>query len=54
MRVNRGSIGGLIRVHVSSIVNEVIRTISSQSIFYEKILCAQKYVTSKNEPTKQN
>ena len=34
MRVNRGSIGGLIGVHVSSRVNEVIRTISSLLILF--------------------
>ena len=39
---------------VSSIVYEVIRTISSLFIFfYEKILSAQKHVTSKNQLTKQ-
>ena len=44
---------------VSSIVYEVIRTISSLFMFlffvffYEKILSAQKHVTSKNQLTKQ-
>ena len=39
---------------VSSIVYEAIRTISSQFFFfYEKILSAQKQVTSKNQLTKQ-
>ena len=38
----------------SSIVNEVIKTISSLFIsLYEKILRAQKHVISKNQLTKQ-
>ena len=37
----------------SSIVYEVIRTISSQSIFHEKILNAQKRKSNQNQPTKQ-
>ena len=55
-RTNRFSIGGLIGVHVSSIVFEVIRTVSSKFFFYENILRAQKaqkHVTSENQPTKQ-
>ena len=54
MRTNKFSIGWLLRVHFSSIVYEAIRTISSVFIFfYEKILDAQKHVTSKNQLTKQ-
>ena len=34
---NKFSIGGLIGVHISNIVNEVIRTISSLLIFFTKI-----------------
>ena len=42
-------------VHLSSIVFEVIRTISSQLIyyFYEKILNAQKRKSNKSQLTKQ-
>ena len=36
MRTNKFSIGVLIGVQVSIIVNEVIRTISSQCIFFTK------------------
>ena len=48
-------IGRLRIVHFSSIVYEVIRTISSLFIifFNERILNAQKHVTSKNQLTKQ-
>ena len=43
MHTNKFLIGGLIGVHVSSIVNEVAKTILSQFIFlYGKILNAQK------------
>ena len=40
-RTNRFSIGGLIGVHVSSIVFEVIRTVSSQ-FFFTKRFCEHK------------
>ena len=48
-------IGRLIGVHVSSIVNEAIKTISSQFIlfFYEKNLSAQKRKSNQSQPTKQ-
>ena len=39
---NKFSIGGLIGVHISNIVNEVIRTISSLLIFFTKIFWTQK------------
>ena len=43
MRTKKFSIGGLIGVHVSSIVIEVIRGISSQPIFsYEESLSIKK------------
>ena len=43
MCTDKFSIGRLIKVHVSSIVNEAIKTISSQFFFfYEKILSVQK------------
>ena len=43
MRTKKISIGGLLGVHVSSIVIEVIRRISSQPIFsYEKGLSIKK------------
>ena len=51
MRTNKFSIGGLIGVHVSNIVNDVIRTISI-FFFYEKILNAQKRKPNQNQPTK--
>ena len=44
-------IGGLIRVHISSIVNEVIKTISSQ--FFLRILNSQKLKSNQNQLTKQ-
>ena len=51
---NKFWIGGLIGVHVSSIVNEVIRTILSLFIFfYRKILSAQKLKSNQNQQTKQ-
>ena len=52
---NSSLIGWLKGVHFSSIVYEVIKTISRQFFFffYEKILSAQNYVTSKNQLTKQ-
>ena len=54
---NKFSIGGLKGVHFSSILFEVIRTISSLFFllffFYKKILNAQKYKLSQNQLTKQ-
>ena len=51
MRRNKFSIGGLIWVHVSSIVNEVIRTISSQ-LFLQKVFERTKTQINQNQPTK--
>ena len=42
MRTNKFSIGELIEVHVSSIVNEVIRTILSLYVFLQKKFWTQK------------
>ena len=54
MRTNKFFIGGLIGEHISNIVNEVIRTISSQLIFfYEKVLNAQKRKSNQNQLTKK-
>ena len=55
MRINRGSIGRLIGVHVSSIVKWDYQHNFKPVYFfsYKKISRAQKHVTSKNEPTKQ-
>ena len=50
MRTNKFSIGDLIGVHVSSIVNEVIRTISSQFFFLRKIF-GRKKSTHKQKST---
>ena len=50
MCTNKFSIGGLIGVQVSNIVNDVIRTISI--FFYEKILNAQKRKPNQNQPRK--
>ena len=54
-------IGGLIGAHVSSRVNEAIKTISSQSIFFTKMFWAHKNANqtktnqeNKNERTKKN
>ena len=47
-------LSGYIGMQGSSIVNEVIKTISNQFIFFhEKFLSVQKHVTSKNELTNQ-
>ena len=46
MCTNKFSIGGLIGVHVSNIVNDVIRTILI--FFYEKILNVQKRKPNQN------
>ena len=51
MLTNKFSIGGLTGVHVSSIGNEVIRTISI--FFNQKILNAQKRKSSQNKLQKQ-
>ena len=54
MRTNKFFIGGLIGEHINNIVNEVIRTISSQLIFfYEKVLNAQKRKSNQNQLTKK-
>ena len=56
MRTNKFSIGGLIWVHISSIVNEIIRAILALfiiSFFYENVLSAQKRKSRKNQLTKQ-
>ena len=54
MHTNIFSIDEFRGVHVSSIVNEVIRKIPSFFIFfYENILSAQKRVISKIQLTKQ-
>ena len=47
---NKFLLGELIGVHVSSIVNESIRTIS---VFFEKTLSTQKCKSSKNQLKKQ-
>ena len=46
MRTNKFSIGWSIGVHVSSTVNEAIRTSLFIFFFYEKIVNAQKHVKS--------
>ena len=54
MCTNKFLIGGLIRVDVSSIVNKVIRTISSLFIFFlRKYFERKKRKSSQNQPTKQ-
>ena len=57
MRTNKFSIGGLIGLHVSSVVFEVIRTISSLFIIFvvvcEKILSPQKRKSNQSQLTKQ-
>ena len=51
MHTNKFSIGGLIGVHVSSIVNEAIRTNSGQfKIFLRAIFATQK-TQNKQKPT---
>ena len=55
MRGNKLSIDGLIGVHVSSMVELVIMTISSQFLFfYKKGLSVQKRKLNQNQITKQN
>ena len=54
MHTNKFLIGGVIGVYISNIVNEVIRTISSQLIFfYEKVLNVQKRKSNQNQLTKK-
>ena len=54
MRTNKPSIGGLIGVHVSSIVKWGYQdNFKPAFLFYENISCAQRHASSKNEPTKQ-
>ena len=54
MHVNRGSIGGLIWVHVSSIVKWGYQDNFKPVYFFTKKFCApQEHVISKNEPTKE-
>ena len=55
MCANKFLIGGLIGVHVSSIVNEGTKTNSSQFNFFllKKSLNAQKRKSSQYQPTKQ-
>ena len=44
MRVNRGSIGGLIGVHVSSVVKSIYQdNFKPICFFYKKIWCKQKH-----------
>ena len=44
MRVNRGSIGGLIGVHVSSVVKWIYQdNFKPICFFYKKIWCKQKH-----------
>ena len=53
MRTNKFSIGRLIGVHVSSIINEVIKTISSQFIlFYKKIFAYKNANQTKHNQQK--
>ena len=51
MRTNKFSIGGLIGVHVSSIVYEVIKRISSQFIFFLRKDFARTKSRHKQKPT---
>ena len=51
MHTNKFSIRWLTGAHISSIANEFIRTILS--LFYEKILNAQKRKSNQNQLTKQ-
>ena len=54
MHRNKFLIGGVIGVYISNIVNEVIRTISSQLIFFcEKVLNVQKRKSNQNRLTKK-
>ena len=54
MLTNKFLIGRLIRVHVSSIVNEAIKTISRQFIFFtKKVLNVQKHIRDQNQPIRQ-
>ena len=48
-RTNRFSIGGLIGVHVSSIVFEVIRTVSSQFFFLRKDFASTKSTKTRHK-----
>ena len=57
MCTNKFSIGELIGVHVSSIVNEIIRAITSQFfvvVFLRKNFERKKHITSQNQLRKQN
>ena len=51
MHTNKFTIRWLTGVHISTIANEFIRTILS--LFYEKILNAQKRKSNQNQLTKQ-
>ena len=54
MRINAGSIGGLIGVLISSIAKWGYQdNFKPVYFFYEKDFARKKHVTSKNEPTKQ-
>ena len=53
MGTSKFSIGGLMGVHLSSIGNEVIKTISSQFIFFVKKFWAHKTKSNQNQPPKQ-
>ena len=57
MCTNKFSIGELIGVHVSSIVNGIIRAITSQFfvvVFLRKHFERKKHITSQNQLRKQN
>ena len=53
MRTNKFSIGGLIGVHVSSMVNEVIRTIENQFTIFLRKDFARAKTQIKPKPAKK-